>query len=144
MPNAMTSQDFPNLFISVGQSLGVSSSNNITKLADLEDIQLILPVTDGQILKYIDATKKWTNVDPQLISSTEIAGIALRSGDGVNTTFLVPHGFGKVPTTTFVEGNSADAEDDFDYSVDDTNITITYYFPPPAGTNNLSFYYRVS
>lgn len=76
-------------------------------------------------------------------SSSEITGSYVLSGDASQTSFNIPHGFGTSPTNIIVEGASPDADNDFSYSVDSTNITVVYNFPPPSGTNNLTYYFRV-
>jgi hypothetical protein len=140
---AYTSTDFEVLRIfRDGQSGLGSSGPSITTLSELTDVNIIEPLNEGQILKLVNG--KWTNVDPQLLSNNIVEGQVARSGTGYTTTYVIPHGFGSIPSTVFIEGNSQDAEDNFSWSVDATNITINYAFPPPAGTNNLIFYFRVS
>jgi hypothetical protein len=140
----MSSSDFDSVRLSLTPSYSqlMAGTSNVVKLSDLSDVQITDPLLEGQILKLING--KWTNVDPQLLTNNIIEGIVERSGTGYTTTFVIPHGFGSIPSTVFIEGNSQDAEDNFTWSVDATNITIEYVIAPPAGTNNLSFYYRVS
>ena len=139
----MSSADFDVLRIDTGvkvQSLGPSA----TRLSDLTDVQIIEPITDGQILKYIEATGKWTNVDPQLSTNNFIEGDQTFSGTSYTTVFQISHGFGSAPTHWIVDPQSPEAQDDFTVTADSVHLTLTYEFPPPQGTNNLMFYYRVS
>jgi len=141
--SVFTSTDFDVLRIDakpVTQSLGPS----ITSIADLTDVQINPPLLDGQILKFIAATGKWTNVDPQLLTNDFIEGYADFSGTSYTTTFQIAHGFGSTPTHYIVDPQTPEADDDFTISVDNIHLTLEYTFPPPQGTNNLSFYYRVS
>ena len=141
--SVFTSSDFDVLRIDakpVTQSLGPS----ITSIADLTDVQINPPLLDGQILKFIAATGKWTNVDPQLLTNDFIEGYADFSGTSYTTTFQIAHGFGSTPTHYIVDPQTPEADDDFTVTVDNIHLTIEYAFPPPTGTNNLSFYYRVS
>lgn len=139
----MSSQDYDVLGIDSKVRVPIQSLSPTT-LADLTDVQINEPLLDGQILQYIAATGKWTNVDPQIANNDFIEGYTTRSGDGVTTTFTIPHGFGTTPAHILVDPQSPEAEDDFIRTVDDTYITLEYAFPPPLGTDNLSFYYRVS
>jgi len=142
--SVMSSTDFDVLRIfdsgSSRQALGPSA----TKLSDLVDVQINEPITDGQILKFIEATGKWTNVDPQLLTNDFIEGYTSFSGTSYSTVFQIAHGFGSTPTHWIVDPQSPDAQDDFTITADSINLTLTYEFPPPQGTNNLLFYYRVS
>ena len=141
--SVFTSQDFDVLRIDSGvkvQSLGPS----ITSLSQLSDVQINEPLLDGQILKFIISTGKWTNVDPQLLTNDFVEGYYTASGTSYTTVFQIPHGFGAQPTHWIVDPQSPEAQDDFTVTADSVNLTLTYEFPPPQGTNNLSFYYRVS
>jgi|SRR5215212_611538 len=142
MSSSMTSQDFDALLLDGPRKSIQGLGPSVTSLAELTDVNIIEPLVEGQILKLVSG--KWTNVDPQLLSNNIIEGTAVRDGTGYTTTFVIAHGFGSTPSTVFIEGNSQDAEDNFTWSVNATNITIEYAFPPPAGTGNVSFYYRVS
>jgi len=139
----MNSTDFEVLSLD-GPTRYPKSLSSVTTVSNLADVNIIDPLVDGQVLQLVNG--KWTNVDPSSLASGSavIQGFATANGTGFTTVFAIAHGFGSTPSTVFIEGNSQDAEDNFTWSVDATNITVTYAFPPPAGTNNLSFYYRVS
>lgn len=139
----MSSSDFDVLRADSGSRTAVQSLGpSITNLADLADVQINEPVLEGQILKLISG--KWTNVDPQLASNDFIEGYYSASGTSYTTTFQIPHGFGATPTHYIVDPQSPEADDDFTITVDSIHLTIEYAFPPPQGTNNIMFYYRVS
>jgi hypothetical protein len=144
--SVITSQDFGVLRIdSFGSGSGAQSLGpTITSIADLTDVQINEPLLDGQILKYIAATGKWTNVDPQLLTNDFVEGYVDQSGTSYTTVFIIPHGFGSQPEHVIVDPQTPEADEDFSIAVDSVNITLTYEFPPPQGTNNLRFYYRVS
>ena len=74
----------------------------------------------------------------QAIESTSV-----QSGDASTTVFNIAHGLGVVPKWAAAIGTSSDADSDFSYTYDATNIVITYPFPPPTGSSNLTFHYRV-
>lgn len=142
--SVMSSSDFDVLRIDSGgvkvQSLGPS----ITNLSDLADVQINPPLLDGQILKFIISTGKWTNVDPQLLTNDFIEGYTTFSGTSYTTVFQIAHGFGATPAHWIVDPQSPEAQDDFTITADSVHLTLTYEFPPPQGTDNLLFYYRVS
>jgi hypothetical protein len=142
--SVFTSSDFDVLRIDGGSSKPLSLGPSVTSLSELTDVQINEPVLDGQILKYIASTGKWTNVDPSLISQDYVEGYYSASGNSYTTTFVIPHGFGATPTTVLVDAQSPEANEDYTITYDSVNITLEYSFPPPQGTNNLSFYYRVS
>ena len=70
----------------------------------------------------------------------EIAnGSATFSGDGVATTFSIPHGLSYTPSRAVVTATSADAAGDFYVSgIGATNITVEYAAAPASGTDNVS------
>lgn len=137
---SFTSSDFDVLRIERPLRLAGGASS----LPELSDVA-ISGLQDGQVLKYIAATGKWTNVDIQAVVSDVVEGTATKQGTGYTTVFQIAHGFGATPTNVFIQGTTPEANEDFTISTDDTYITIEYSFPPPdTGTNNLQFYFRVS
>lgn len=142
--SVITSQDYSALAIFGSDSSTQSLGPSITSLSQLSDVQINEPLLDGQILKYIASTGKWTNVDPQLLTNDFVEGYVDQSGTSYTTVFVIPHGFGSTPTHVIVDPQTPEADEDFNIAVDSVNITLTYEFPPPQGTNNLRFYYRVS
>jgi hypothetical protein len=68
------------------------------------------------------------------------------SGDGITTTYIFGFNHPEEHTNAVVvEPKSDDAKlYSFKMTWVHNLITITYEKPPPLGTNNLSFYYRVS
>jgi hypothetical protein len=71
-------------------------------------------------------------------------GVKSLSGDGNTKVFTFTHGVSPTPTTAFIQANSNDARGNYIVSVDSTNITVTYAFPPPSGSGNISLYWIVS
>jgi parallel beta-helix repeat protein len=69
--------------------------------------------------------------------TTENSGTATFSGTGAQTTFTIPHGCSSTPTYCEIGAKSTDAKGDKYWSVDQTNITVTFGTAPPAGTNNV-------
>jgi|SRR5881628_1934872 len=69
-----------------------------------------------------------------------MTGTALFSGDGITTTFLIPHGISGITSPTFyiVGAGSAAAEGVTNLSVDTTYITVNYDIAPPPGVNNIT------
>ena len=141
--SVITSQDYSALQI-FGSGEPQSLGPTITSISQLSDVQINEPLLDGQILKYIASTGKWTNVDPQLLTNDFVEGYVDQSGTSYTTVFVIPHGFGSTPTHVIVDPQTPEADEDFNIAVDSVNITLTYEFPPPQGTSNLRFYYRVS
>jgi len=73
-------------------------------------------------------------------NSTERTGKAVASGNGSNTAFTIAHGLGSTPSNVFVDCSShAIART---YTVDSTNISITFSSAPSSGTNNVVIYWR--
>jgi hypothetical protein len=82
----------------------------------------------------------WTTIS----SYTEGKGSSSKNGDASATTFTIAHGLGGTPTYISVVPNSADADSEYYLTVDGTNITINYSFPPPTGTGNLLYFWRAA
>jgi hypothetical protein len=140
--SVFTSSDYDVLRVDLGPSRPASLGPSITSIRDLTDVLINEPLLDGQILKLVNG--KWTNVDPSLASQDYVEGYYQASGNSYTTVFVIPHGFGSTPTHVIVDPQSPEANEDFNVTYDNVNITVEYTFPPPQGTNNLSFYYRVS
>ena len=68
---------------------------------------------------------------------TENSGTATFSGDGITTTFTIPHGLIMIPKNVSILAKSADAASDKFWSADATNITVTFTTAPITGTNNV-------
>jgi hypothetical protein len=138
---SITSMDFDELRFD-SKKPAISLGPTITSIQDLQDVQINEPLLDGQVLKLVNG--KWTNVDPQLLTNNFVEGYTKLSGNAYSTIFQIPHGFGATPTHVTVDPQSPEADEDFTITVDNVYITLTYNFPPPSGTNNLNYYYRVS
>lgn len=77
-------------------------------------------------------------------SYTEGKGSSTKSGDASATTFPISHGLGSPPGFYTVTPTSTDADADFYLTADSTSITVNYPFPPPSGTNNLTYVWRAA
>lgn len=72
---------------------------------------------------------------------SERTGKATSSGNASTTVFTIAHGLGATPGYAFVDCSShAIART---WTVDGTNITVTFSSAPPSGTNNVIIYWRV-
>lgn len=80
---------------------------------------------------------------PDFGISAEKSGTATANGNASTAVFTIAHGLGMTPSYISVQGTSVDTDDDFYFSADATNITVTFAFPPPTGTSNLTFIWRV-
>jgi len=65
------------------------------------------------------------------------SGTATFNGTGAQTTFTIAHGCSSTPTYCEIGAKSTDAKGDKYWSVDATNITVTFGTAPPVGTNNV-------
>jgi hypothetical protein len=78
---------------------------------------------------------EWASLD------SERTGKALANGNGSTTVFTIAHGLGATPGYAFVDCSShAIART---WTVDGTNITVTFSSAPSSGTNNVIIYWRV-
>ena len=71
-------------------------------------------------------------------------GTSIQSGNGVLTSFTIPHTLGTTPTFINIQAGSFDAQDIGYITANSTNITINYNVAPLTGTNNLTFYWEAS
>jgi hypothetical protein len=71
----------------------------------------------------------------------ERTGKSTASGNGSTTVFTIAHGLGSTPTYTFATCSSLTTG--MSYTVDATNITVTFATAPPSGSNNVVTYWRV-
>lgn len=78
---------------------------------------------------------EWASLD------SERLGKATASGNATNNSFTITHGLASNPTYAWV--NCSSLHEDFTYTTDSTNITVTFATPPPTGTNNVIIYWRV-
>lgn len=99
----------------------------------------------GTSLQVLRVNSGGTDLEWAGISSyTEGKGTSTRSGDASATTFTIAHGLGSAPGYYAVTPTSTDADSDFYLTVDPTNITVNYPFPPPQGTDNLTYVWRAA
>jgi hypothetical protein len=99
----------------------------------------------GTGLQVLRTNSGATDIEWATISSyTEGKGTTTKSGDASTTTFTQAHGLGSTPSFFVVVPTSTDADSEFYLTADATNITITYPFPPPTGTSNLTYVWRAT
>lgn len=70
------------------------------------------------------------------------SGKTVFSGDGVTTTFVIPHGLVGTPSVVIVTPGSPDATGQFYVTANATDIIVTYLTAPPAGTDNIVLYWK--
>ena len=78
---------------------------------------------------------QWASLD------SERVGKSTASGNASTTVFNIAHGLGSLPTYTFIVCSSLTTTNT--YTVDSTNIVVTFSSAPPSGTNNVIIYWRV-
>lgn len=99
----------------------------------------------GTGLQVLRTNSGATDIEWATISSyTEGKGSSTKSGDASTTTFTIAHGLGSSPSFYTVSATSTDADSEFFLTVDATNITVNYPFPPPTGTSNLTYVWRAA
>ena len=116
-------------------------TTNIPTTDATETANGTLRVLSGVATEYLDGSGAWS-VPAGSVGSLlgEIQGnVRLESGDGIDKTFVFPHGLTSTPATVLVRPISINAFGEFETSWDATNITVTYQNAPPAGTDNLKF-----
>jgi sugar/nucleoside kinase (ribokinase family) len=70
----------------------------------------------------------------------EQTGKATASGDGSTTAFTIAHSVGSTPSVVFVQCSTFSTS--YTYTVDATNITVTFTTAPTSGSSNVIFYWR--
>jgi len=99
----------------------------------------------GTSLQVLRTNSGATDIEWATLSSyTENKGSSTQSGNASTTTFTIAHGITGTPTYYGVTPTSADAIGDYYLTIDATNITVNYTFPPPAGTGNLTYVFRAT
>ena len=68
-------------------------------------------------------------------------GLAVFSGDGATTEFLIEHGLSAKPDVVLVTPASPDAKDLQHAYADDTHIHVVFSAAPPSGTDNVKVYW---
>lgn len=98
--------------------------------------------TQLQVLRVASggADLEWATIS----AYTENKGAAQDSGDATKTAFSFAHGAGGTPSWWNVMAKSADADSEFYVTAGATDLTVTYNFPPPTGTNNLLWVFRAT
>ncbi len=78
---------------------------------------------------------EWASLD------SERTGKAIASGNGSTTVFTIAHGLGSTPGYAFIDCSSHAINRT--WTVDGTNITVTFTTAPGSGTDNVIIYWRV-
>jgi len=81
---------------------------------------------------------------PDFGINQEKKGVSTQSGNASTTSFNIAHGLGVTPSWASVIGSSTDADSDFSFTYDATNITVVYPFPPPNTASNLTWQWVVT
>jgi len=69
-------------------------------------------------------------------------GTVTFNGDGVTTTFYIPHGLADTPTSYYVQ-KAVNGLPNIDYvEADETNLIVHFASAPPSGTNNVVLEWR--
>jgi hypothetical protein len=74
-------------------------------------------------------------------NSTERTGKALASGNGSTTLFNIAHGLGATPSNAMISVSKPSIART--YTVDSTNIAVTFDSAPANASNNVEIYWRV-
>jgi hypothetical protein len=81
---------------------------------------------------------EWASLD------SERTGKATANGNASTTVFNIAHGLGATPSYAFISvGQSGSAFIGTQYTVDGTNIVVTFASAPASGTGNVIIYWRV-
>ena len=106
-------------------------------------IENLVEVVEGQQPKLTPNAKVTTTNGIVKVKDLRVGaenyGVMSFNGDGTNKVFSIPHGLYTTPVNYRAEKISAAAQGSADVSVTSSNIVITYQFPPPPGTNNVTF-----
>lgn len=117
-----------------------SSANTVTVDANASEtingaLTFVLTAQYQGVVIWCDGSNWFTQPN-----SSERTGKAVASGNGSNTAFTIAHGLGSTPSNVFVDCSShAIART---YTVDSTNISITFISAPSSGTNNVVIFWR--
>lgn len=96
---------------------------------------LVLTQQYQSVIIYCDGSNWFTQPN-----SPEKVGKATANGTGAQTAFAIAHGLGTTPAYASVDCSShAIART---WTVDSTNITVTFSSAPSSGTNNVVIYWR--
>jgi hypothetical protein len=118
---------------------GATNTLSAIPVNSLSNFSIASPLTN-QIIQYNGAN--WVNATSSGGGSGggfSAGGSITRSGDAVTSTFTIAHGLATPPDVYFAFPLNEAARGSITYSVDATNIILTYPVPPAEGTNNLSY-----
>ena len=118
---------------------GASNTLSAIPVNSLSSFAIASPITN-QILQYNGTN--WVNVTSSGGGSGggfSAGGSITKSGDAVTSTFTIAHGLATAPDVYFAFPLNEAARGDIIYSVDATNITLTYPVPPAEEATILSY-----
>lgn len=120
-----------NTITATSQATGDILKNNGTKFVRM---------ARGTALQVLRTNSAATDLEFASLDS-ERTGKATASGNGTQPVFTIAHGLGALPSYAFVDCSSHSIART--WTVDSTNITVTFASAPPSGTNNVIIYWRV-
>lgn len=118
-----------------GTGKSTITQHSLLKGGATNTIDEIAPGTNDHVLAMVSGTPAWKSLD------SERTGKATASGNGSTTQFTIAHGLGATPSYVFIDCSSHSINRTF--TVDGTNITVTFASAPSSGTNNVIIYWRV-
>lgn len=85
-----------------------------------------------------------TLVPKKYVDDKSKGGLATFSGNGSTTVFNIPHGMISTPTSAVITANTLDAHSAGGRvsSITSTNIVVTTYIAPIAGSSNVKWYWQ--
>ena len=123
-----------NTVTATSQATGDILKNNGTKFVRL---------ARGTGLQVLRTNSGGTDVEWGSLDSERV-GKSTASGNGSATQFNIAHGLGSTPTYAFISvAQSGSAFVGTQFTVDTTNIVVTFATAPASGTDNVIIYWRV-
>jgi hypothetical protein len=99
----------------------------------------------GTALQVLRVNSGGTDVEYASLDSERV-GKHQANGNGSATVFNIAHGNGSTPTYAFIsvaQSGTTNPAIDHSFTVDATNIVVTFASAPSSGTNNVVIYWRV-
>ena len=123
-----------NTITATSQSVGDILTNNGTKF---------VRKARGTALQVLRTNSGATDIEWGSLDSERV-GKHQANGNASTTVFNIAHGLGALPTYAFISvAQSGSTNLNRSYTVDSTNIVVTFSSAPSSGTNNVVIYWRV-
>jgi len=125
-----------NTVTATSQATGDLLKNNGTKFVRM---------ARGTSLQVLRTNSGATDLEFASLDSERV-GKHQANGNGSTTVFNIAHGLGSTPTYAFVsvgQSGTTNPQINRSYTVDATNIIVTFASAPSSGTNNVVIYWRV-